>query len=235
MSKKDLQINSNNQNTIRLFLDDLSGYLRIGRSEKDVLGYIFKYVKINNGEILLNKITKELIVNESGLKLSLIESAICNLHKNKLILRPFENRSAVYYINPIYFWKGTDTSRFKTVQKLSKLIPNFVKISDTNVKVYVIHNTELNTYKIGKSINPTGRLKELQTSNSSKLKIIYEFESNDGNQLETSLHRIFSSKRISGEWFKLSDTDLLILSRIQTYRDPEVQSLDVVTVFGEVN
>jgi hypothetical protein len=64
-------------------------------------------------------------------------------------------------------------------------------------------------YKIGYTKrDPKKRLKELKTGNASDLSVIETFQSKWGTQIEARLHNIFDDKKISGEWFKLSDEDI---------------------------
>jgi hypothetical protein len=69
--------------------------------------------------------------------------------------------------------------------------------------VYLIKNTENSVYKIGKSKNPTMRIKMLQTGNDSELAIIHIFKSKNASILENTLHNIFGYGRKRGEWFNM--------------------------------
>jgi len=77
--------------------------------------------------------------------------------------------------------------------------------------VYLIRRDGTDDYKIGytqaKSAN--NRLNSLQVGSSDPLNIVYEFESDFCNILETSLHRRFQYKRKEGEWFELTPTEVL--------------------------
>lgn len=64
-------------------------------------------------------------------------------------------------------------------------------------------------YKIGwTKRDPELRLNELKTANSQDLKIEKVFNSKFGPKIESSLHRIFKSKRCNGEWFELNECDV---------------------------
>ena len=72
-------------------------------------------------------------------------------------------------------------------------------------------------YKIGYTRNKSTlkkRVKALQTGNPNKIKIIDFFETHHGRKIETTLHSIYSMKRLEGEWFELDkyDVDLFIES-----------------------
>lgn len=74
------------------------------------------------------------------------------------------------------------------------------------IKTYIMIDTANNFYKIGKSINPEIREKTLQ---SEKPTIeIYLVCSDD---IEKILHLKYKSKRVRGEWFSLTQDDLINL------------------------
>ena len=56
---------------------------------------------------------------------------------------------------------------------------------------------------------PEKRIKEFKTGNASEFYIIDSFRSQWGTKIESSLHRAFKSKKVRGEWFNLTDEDLL--------------------------
>ena len=75
--------------------------------------------------------------------------------------------------------------------------------------VYLIQSLEEGYYKIGVSKNPKKRIKQLQTGNSSELKLIETYPSEYANKIEISLHGILSHNKKEGEWFDLSLDDEL--------------------------
>ena len=71
-------------------------------------------------------------------------------------------------------------------------------------KIYLIESNTNGfiTYKIGKTTrNVKKRIKELSTGNSGELSVVFEFESENVNELERVLHRQFVHRRLNGEWF----------------------------------
>jgi hypothetical protein len=75
-------------------------------------------------------------------------------------------------------------------------------------KVYLIECD--NRYKIGytrKSIEQ--RIKQMQTGNSKSFNLVSAFESKWGTRIESHLHRRYKNKKVSGEWFELSEEDIL--------------------------
>jgi len=76
--------------------------------------------------------------------------------------------------------------------------------------VYLLNASNTNHYKIGvtkKDVNK--RVKQLQTGNANEIIVINQYESDNYNKLEGWMHRKFSSRRVEGEWFELSDDDVL--------------------------
>ncbi|MFE1877743.1 GIY-YIG nuclease family protein [Streptomyces sp. NPDC059496] len=71
--------------------------------------------------------------------------------------------------------------------------------------VYVIGPPGSNRVKIGTSVNPGQRLKELQTGNPDVLEI--RWTTPGGRELETALHQAFAAYRTAGEWFDFGDVD----------------------------
>lgn len=66
-------------------------------------------------------------------------------------------------------------------------------------------------YKIGYTKNKQTlkkRIKQLQTGNPNKIKMVDFFKSYHGRKVETTLHNIYSTRRLEGEWFKLDEYDV---------------------------
>lgn len=85
--------------------------------------------------------------------------------------------------------------------------------------VYLLQSGEF--YKIGCAANMQERISALQTGNPLKLRLI-DFirckSKTEAEQLETRLHKIFSVKNVSGEWFKLSDVDICKFKDVRSDR-----------------
>lgn len=77
--------------------------------------------------------------------------------------------------------------------------------------VYLI-SVEIGTekhYKIGYTKRRViERVREFKTGNASEFQIVDSFASEWGTKIESMLHRQFKSKKISGEWFLLNDSDV---------------------------
>jgi hypothetical protein len=74
--------------------------------------------------------------------------------------------------------------------------------------VYIIHNTNLNVYKIGKSRNPKSRIKNIADQLFDPIETIHVFSVVDMSKSEIFLHTHFQAKRVRGEWFTLDQADL---------------------------
>jgi Meiotically up-regulated gene 113 len=72
--------------------------------------------------------------------------------------------------------------------------------------IYLIKSLEEGYYKIGISSRPSRRIEQLQTGNSSELKLINTYQSQHANQIETVLHNRYSHVRKVGEWYELDIT-----------------------------
>lgn len=70
---------------------------------------------------------------------------------------------------------------------------------NTEGYVYFIRNKETKAIKIGYSVNPKKRIKQLSTGSSSVLDLIYVIEGS--KDVEYFLHRYFASERVNLEWF----------------------------------
>jgi len=70
--------------------------------------------------------------------------------------------------------------------------------------IYLIQSLEDGHYKIGISKNPNKRIQQLNTGNSSPLKLINSYKSEFAEKIEGALHRKYSYLHKNGEWFDLS-------------------------------
>jgi hypothetical protein len=77
-----------------------------------------------------------------------------------------------------------------------------------NGYVYAIKSPE--AIKIGLTVvRPEARLKTLQTSHHEKLTLLKAVEVQDVQQAERSLHDQFKDRRLSGEWFRITDDEAI--------------------------
>jgi hypothetical protein len=69
--------------------------------------------------------------------------------------------------------------------------------------IYLIQSLENSYYKIGVSKHPKKRIKQLQTGNSSELKLVETYPSEFAHQIEKTLQRRYSYLQKEGEWFDM--------------------------------
>jgi hypothetical protein len=69
--------------------------------------------------------------------------------------------------------------------------------------IYLIQSLENSYYKIGVSKHPKKRLKQLQTGNSSELKLVEIYQSEFAHQIEKTLQRRYLHLHKEGEWFDM--------------------------------
>jgi hypothetical protein len=77
--------------------------------------------------------------------------------------------------------------------------------------IYFITNEDEKLVKIGFSKNPLGRLKQLETASSSKLKLAKVIKGT--RESEVKYHRLFSRYKVRREWFRLSEEILCFIAR----------------------
>ena len=70
--------------------------------------------------------------------------------------------------------------------------------------IYLIQSSENGKYKIGLSVNPKKRIKQLQTGSGEELKLINIFKSEFPHLVEKGLHKHFNHLNAIGEWYNLS-------------------------------
>ena len=79
-------------------------------------------------------------------------------------------------------------------------------------KIYLISDGTF--IKIGITSNIRKRIKNLQTGNPNKLKVIFTYYVDNAEQLEMELHKKFKRKRKAGEWFDLTDDDVMVARNV---------------------
>jgi len=82
--------------------------------------------------------------------------------------------------------------------------------------IYVIQDGD-GLYKIGMSGDPKTRLTSLRWELQKDLKLLWAWRCRNSRRHEKRLHHCFREARVYGEWFRLSENDLLTL---HFYFDP---------------
>lgn len=102
--------------------------------------------------------------------------------------------------------------------------------------VYFINDEEYT--KIGIAGSISSRIKQLQTGNPRKLKVLFLIDGETQNKsywIERKLHEAFSSKQASGEWFKVSENDIVSVCNKVGYRLYKPMTKHNFTIDGVVN
>lgn len=81
-----------------------------------------------------------------------------------------------------------------------------------NSFIYFIGNLDIGEVKIGRSIHPHKRLKELQTASPHPLFILKMIPGNSFQ--ETKYHSHFSKSKLKGEWYSITPDIKEFLDRI---------------------
>ena len=76
--------------------------------------------------------------------------------------------------------------------------------------VYIIQNLANGAFKIGTSIHPAKRVKQLQTGNDAPFKLIGSYPSEYALKIEKTLHNMFSYCKGEGEWVNISLVEALL-------------------------
>lgn len=92
--------------------------------------------------------------------------------------------------------------------------------------VYLIESYNTQFYKIGVSKNhPNKRVKQLATGNADELRLITYYQTENYRKLEKWLHRKFDALRLEGEWFNLTDEDIINFNDICNQADNTIKLL----------
>ena len=86
----------------------------------------------------------------------------------------------------------------------SKLIDTKIVEESPDFKTYIIKDSSSKLFKIGRSINPRRRHRDIYTANPTTLLLMF-----CNKDIESDLHKKYKKKHVSGEWFRLSDVDLV--------------------------
>lgn len=101
---------------IMVYLDDMASILGLSKgAEYKVLMWLWERSEFDTNKIIIVKAVKKEMENDLGIAFRTIVNSISSLTKKKLLLTT--DRS-VYYLNPKYFFKGSDLARRKQIRVL---------------------------------------------------------------------------------------------------------------------
>ncbi|MFS0688961.1 GIY-YIG nuclease family protein [Sporosarcina sp. 179-K 8C2 HS] len=99
--------------------------------------------------------------------------------------------------------------RWATSLVCEECILQKAKKSETNGGyIYFIREAQTGLVKIGRSTDVERRVQSLQISTPFDLEVVFKFYSDDYYLLETNCHNFFKSKKVRGEWYRLSEKDI---------------------------
>lgn len=75
--------------------------------------------------------------------------------------------------------------------------------------VYFVKSTETNFVKIGRTTNLKSRIKSMQTVSPFELELFASYETTDSEAEEILAHDFFEDHHKRGEWFEISDCEIL--------------------------
>lgn len=109
---------------IQIYLEDMSGIMNItSKAELQVLACLWKYSSYAEGDIgnciIINPKVLNDIHTSTGLNIQSIRNIVCSLSKKdrQLIIKD-ENFRGTYYLNPLYFFKGSLKDRPKVLKRI---------------------------------------------------------------------------------------------------------------------
>lgn len=87
--------------------------------------------------------------------------------------------------------------------------------------LYIIRCGDTQLFKIGISKNCSKRIKQLQTGNPNKLKLLFEFKINNresvkASKIESTIHTFLKEhedKHVLNEWFKLTNDEVVNIAK----------------------
>lgn len=109
----------------QLYLKDNNEFFKLTQAEHNVLGicmYVSTYFnserqKDRGNMFVFNTLFTDTAKEKTGLSVSTIKNSIANLVKKKMIIKDTEHRG-VYYLNPLYFFKGKISDRTSIIKSI---------------------------------------------------------------------------------------------------------------------
>ncbi len=124
-----------------------------------------------------------------------------------------------HYKNRAYYALHRDEVRARIAanKRASQRAAQSTTVGPTTLKndagfIYVVRCDRY--YKIGCTRNAKQRIARFETSYPHALTVVNIARVNDMTQVEQSLHTRFCAKRVKGEWFDLTASDLRVIARM---------------------
>lgn len=116
------------------------------------------------------------------------------------------------YKNKRYYALHRDEIRARVARNKRKARMSARFDSTSAGYVYIVKCADL--YKIGATRNAVQRIARFETSYPHDLRVIRIAQVADMKRVEKSLHTRFAQKRVKGEWFDLTASDLRVIARM---------------------
>jgi predicted GIY-YIG superfamily endonuclease len=130
-------------------------------------------------------------------------------------------RNGVGYYNERLRAEVEKRKNFTASRRASRL-----KCDEDTVRLYLIRDIDSGNFKIGSSVNPMRRFSEMVNQKNPAVTIgsrnyeLYWYSEIVKREIEKEVHLKFKSKRITGEWFSLSDTDIEYIKLTHGQKNP---------------
>jgi hypothetical protein len=124
---------------------------------------------------------------------------------NYIVQKPEQYSQLVSALNNKFVSKELKAMVMEELSKPEPLPFKKKKQPPKPTKIYLMVDERTGYHKIGRSVNPTNREKTLQSDNP-KIRLLECWETTSDN--EKTLHVQFHDKRVRGEWFALTDSDI---------------------------
>ena len=131
----------------------------------------------------------------------------------QILLRYSPKHRAIFLLQ-FKVMKDTILNMFK-LKVIDSVLPEY---KGKKSYVYIIKNLDSGNLKIGVGSDPVKRLKQLQTGSDSELSLVYtSFLCSNAFSLENDVHNRFKEFHVRGEWFKLSEKEIINYLEKQKY------------------
>lgn len=89
--------------------------------------------------------------------------------------------------------------------------------------VYLVHDRDADLYKVGGTMRPNDRLRQLAYGTVNELVLLWVIPTNDHERLEREWHEHYARRRVFSEWFRLSPDQVSHFKSVRSvcYRDAD--------------
>lgn len=107
----------------QVYLQDNEEFYCLSKAESNILSLCWRYsvyyddkeLDLPGNKVIVDKQMRNIMMQKTGLAESTIKNAFTTLVKKDMLIKD-HNYKSVYYLNPKYFFKGTLSSRTKSIK-----------------------------------------------------------------------------------------------------------------------